>query len=547
MSENGERPGWAGGIGNRVTLDADRMYLAMESRDRRFEGHFVVGVHSTGVYCRPGCPARIPRRQNVRFYPSAAAAEEQGLRACLRCRPDASPSAPVAIGTPTTVARGLRLIADGALDEAGVDALAERLGVTARHLRRLFEQHLGASPLAVARTQRSHFARKLLEETALPMAEVAHAAGFASLRRFNAAVRSTFRATPSELRCRGMARGPASDGLAPGDAWSAAGQGLVLRLPYRPPLAFEALLSFLAARAIPGVEQVEAGTYARTLELGGHPGVLRVAQERGGRHLRLELQGVRAGDLYAAVTRVRRLFDLDAQPSVVDAHLARDRRLATSVRARPGLRVPGAWDGFEVAVRAVLGQQVTVAGARTLARRLVERFGARVVAAGEGLDPRGSCLPEARAGLTHQFPSPRALVDADVASIGLPRARADAIRGLARALEADPRALDSIESLDGIGPWTAAYVAMRTGRDPDALPASDLVLRRVLSGVDGPLGSARAVEAAAAPWRPWRAYAVVHLWTTAAAAAGGLQATTQPAPVPGSSRCPGPGRSVGSR
>jgi AraC family transcriptional regulator of adaptative response / DNA-3-methyladenine glycosylase II len=471
-----------------VTLDAESMYRAMESRDRRFEGHFVIGVRTTGVYCRPGCPARMPLRRNVRFYASAAAAEEQGLRACLRCRPDASPAAPVAVGTPVTVARGLRLIADGALDEDGVDALAERLGVTARHLRRLFEQHLGAPPLAVARTRRVHFARKLLEETALPMTEVAHAAGFASLRRFNDAVRATFHATPSELRRRREAAAAKDDP-----------EQIVLRLPYRAPLAYSELLAFLEARAIPGVERVEAGAYARTIETGGRAGRIDVRQDPDGRHLRLAVRGVAGADLFATVTRVRRVFDLDASPSVIDAHLARDRRLAASVRARPGLRVPGAWDGFEVAVRAVLGQQVTVKGARTLAQRLVERFGTPVA--------------DGRDGLTHLFPSPRALASADVAAIGLPRARADALRGLARAVDADPRALESLEALDGVGPWTAAYVSMRTGRDPDALPASDLVLRRRLAGPDGVAPSARAVEAMSEPWRPWRAYAAVHLWT----------------------------------
>ena len=471
-----------------MTLDAESMYRAMESRDRRFEGHFVIGVQTTGVYCRPGCPARIPRRQNVRFYASSAAAEEHGLRACLRCRPDASPAAPVAVGTPTTVARGVRLIADGALDGAGVDALADRLGVTARHLRRLFEQHLGASPLAVARTRRTHFARKLLEETALPMTEVAHASGFASLRRFNVAVRAAFHMTPTELRRRRRASVEPSD---PG--------ALLLRLPYRAPLAYAELLAFLAARAIPGVERVESGSYARTVELGGRAGSIDVRQDPDGRHLRLAVRGVVGADLLATVTRVRRLFDLDAQPSIIDAHLRRDPRLASSVRAHPGLRVPGAWDAFEVAVRAVLGQQVTVAGARTLARRLVERFGAPV--------------PDGRDGLTHLFPTPAALARADVAAIGLPGARADALRGLARALHADPRAIESLESLGGIGPWTAAYVAMRAGRDPDALPASDLVLRRVLAGADGVAPTARAVETMSEPWRPWRAYAALHLWT----------------------------------
>jgi AraC family transcriptional regulator, regulatory protein of adaptative response / DNA-3-methyladenine glycosylase II len=471
-----------------VTLDAESMYRAMESRDRRFEGHFVIGVRTTGVYCRPGCPARIPRRQNVRFFASTAAAEEHGLRACLRCRPDASPAAPVAIGTPTTVARGVRLIADGALDEDGVDALAERLGVTGRHLRRLFEQHLGASPLAVARTRRVHFARKLLEETALPMTEVAHASGFASLRRFNDDVRSVFHATPTELRRRRSGRSGEDDPST-----------IVLRLPYRVPFAYPELLAFLGARAIPRVERVQDGAYTRTIEVGGRVGRIDVRQDADGRHLRLAIRGVVGPELLATVTRVRRLFDLDASPSLIDAHLSRDPRLAASVRARPGLRVPGAWDGFEVAVRAVLGQQVTVAGARTLAGRLVERFGAQVGDPGDGL--------------THVFPGPARLADADVAAIGLPRARAGALRGLARAMAGDPRAIESLESLAGVGPWTAAYVAMRAGRDPDAFPASDLVLRRALAGPDGVAPTARMAEATAEAWRPWRAYAALHLWT----------------------------------
>jgi AraC family transcriptional regulator of adaptative response / DNA-3-methyladenine glycosylase II len=469
-------------------LDADAMYTAMESRDRRFEGHFVVGVRTTGIYCRPGCPARIPHRRNVRFYACTAAAQADGLRPCLRCRPDAAPGTPAAIGSPTTVARALRLIAQGALDESGVDALADRLGVTARHLRRLFDRHLGASPLAVARTQRVHFARKLLEETRLPMAEVAASAGFASLRRFNDAVREAFHASPSELRRRGAA----PDGE-PG--------ALVLQLPFREPMAYEPLLAFLAARAIPGVERVEGGTYARTVSASGRDGTIEVARAPKASALCLRVRVAPGADLFAVVARARALFDLDADPRRIDAHLSRDPRLARGVRAHPGLRVPGAWDGFELAVRAILGQQVSVAAATTLAGRLVARF--------------GRPLQGSRDGLSHLFPTPDALARGDVASIGLPRARAEAIRTLARAVRAGGRPFESIEgmaSLTGVGPWTAAYVAMRAGRDPDALPSGDLVLRRA-AGTEG----ARALEAMAEAWRPWRAYAAVHLWSMSAA------------------------------
>ncbi len=478
----------------RVTLDADDMYMAMVSRDRRFEGRFVVGVTTTGIYCRPGCPAKTPRRSSVRFFPSAAAAQQFGLRPCLRCRPDASPGTPAALGTPVTVTRALRLIDEGALDDAGIDALADRLGVTARHLRRLFDQHLGAAPIAVARTKRAHFARKLLEETALPMTEVAHASGFASLRRFNDAVRAAFRATPTELRRRG-ARREADRGEAE----------VVLRLPYRAPLAWDELVGFLGRRAIPGVERVSGESYARTVDVRGRPARIEVRRAPDEAHLRLSAWGVAGADLFAMVTRVRRLFDLDADPGRIDAHLAEDPRLAPSVRARPGLRVPGAWDTFEIAVRAILGQQVSVAGATTLAGRLVERF--------------GRPIPGAADGLTHLFPTPEALAAADVASIGLPRARAAAIVGLARATAEGRRPLEPVEgpvALAGVGPWTAAYVAMRGGRDPDAFPAGDLVLRRALAGAGQEAPSERAVMLLSEAWRPWRAYAAMHLWSLGA-------------------------------
>jgi AraC family transcriptional regulator of adaptative response / DNA-3-methyladenine glycosylase II len=473
-----------------MSLDADAMYAAMASRDRRFEGQFVVGVRTTGIYCRPGCPARIPKRDNVRFYACTAAAQADGLRPCLRCRPDAAPGTPAAVGSPTTVARALRLIAQGALDESGIEALAERLGVTDRHLRRLFDRHLGASPLAVARTQRAHFARKLLEETALPMTEVAGAAGFASLRRFNDAMRATFHATPSELRRRGSRSQSSDDSGALG-----------LSLPLREPFAYEELLAFLAARAIPGVERVAHGTYARTVTAGGRAGSIEVSRAPGAGALSLQVRAAPGADLFTLVARARALFDLDADPIRIDALLARDARLRRSVRAHPGLRVPGAWDGFEIAVRAILGQQVSVAAATTLAGRLVARFGEPVDGPMDGL--------------THLFPTPDALARADVASIGLPRARAEAIRQLARAAADGGRPFESVDGmtrLPGVGPWTAAYVAMRAGRDPDAFPSGDLALLRVSASP-----SSRALEAKSEAWRPWRAYAAVHLWTKGAA------------------------------
>lgn len=473
-----------------MALDSDRMYRAMVSRDRRFEGHFVIGVRTTGIYCRPGCPARMPRRENVRFYACTAAAQAAGLRPCLRCRPDAAPGTPAALGTPATVTRALRLIAQGALDEEGVEPLAERLGVTARHLRRLFDQHLGASPLEVAGTQRVHFARKLLEETAMPMTEVAHAAGFASVRRFNEAMRDALGATPTELRARRRAK-TAAAAPQPDDTSDA----IVLRLPYREPLVFEELLAFLAARAIPGVERVEradGGTYSRVVSAGiagEGPGTVAVRRGAGGSHLLVSIGGVGGADLFALVARVRALFDLDADPARIDAHLSADRLLRASVRARPGLRVPGAWDPFEIAVRAILGQQVSVRAASTLAGRLVARFGRAIAGAHAE-------------GLTHLFPEPAALADADVASVGMPRARAEAIRGLARAVARGAGVLEDVErftSLAGVGAWTAGYVAMRALRDPDAFPRGDVVLRRF--------------EHASEPWRPWRAYAAMHLWT----------------------------------
>jgi AraC family transcriptional regulator of adaptative response / DNA-3-methyladenine glycosylase II len=485
-------------------LDAAACYRAIASRDRRFEGRFVVAVRTTGVYCRPGCPAPVPREQNVTFYACAAGAEEAGYRPCFRCRPDASPDTSAWLGTSATIRRALRLISDEGIGEKGVDALAERLGIGDRHLRRLFAQHVGASPSAVGHTRRMHFARKLLDETDLRVSDVAFASGFTSIRRFNDAVRKTFRKPPSALRRSPVGR------RGPRDV-----ETLTLRVAYKPPLDWAQIVAFLGPRATPGVEAIDASSYRRTFATEGGHGVLEVAPDPQGPFLVMSARAPAPSELFAMTERVRSLFDLGLDPDTVSAHLARDSVLQRSVRARPGLRVPGAWDPFELAVRAILGQQVSVAGATTLAGRVVQRFGTLLDA---------SVVPESRRGeLTHAFPRPEILKDAPVETIGIPGARARAIRALAASVASGSLVFGALVGLDeavarlallpGIGPWTAHYIAMRALREPDAFPSSDLVLRRAL-GPGEPL-SAGALEARAESWRPWRAYAAMHLWANA--------------------------------
>jgi AraC family transcriptional regulator of adaptative response / DNA-3-methyladenine glycosylase II len=481
-------------------LDRERCYAALRSRDARFDGRFFVGVRTTGVFCRPVCPARTPKLANVRFFACAAAAQAEGFRPCKRCRPETSPGTPAWLGSSATVSRALRLIAEGGLDEAPVDAFAARLGVGDRQLRRLFARHLGASPAEIARARRVHFARRLIDETALPMTEVAHSAGFRSIRDFNFAVRATFGRSPRELR-RGRAPRVADRGRH-------GARDLAVRLPYRAPLDFAGLLDFLRLRAIPGVEQVGADRYRRTIAQDGAAGAIEVRAVPGEDELEMRVRLPAYGGLIGIVERARRIFDLGADPLQIAGALRRDPRLAPLLRRAPGLRVPGAWDGFELAVRAVLGQQVSVQGATTLAGRLVERFGRPVEGLGEGL--------------TRVFPSAEALAEADLARIGIPGARAETLRALARAVAGGGLRLHAAQGLDeavarlvaipGIGPWTAHYVAMRALGEPDAFPAGDLGLRRALAR-GGPLPSAREVERIAEAWRPWRAYAAVALWT----------------------------------
>jgi AraC family transcriptional regulator of adaptative response / DNA-3-methyladenine glycosylase II len=480
-----------------MDLDAEACYRAIATRDARFDGRLFIAVTSTGIYCRPICPARTPKRENLAFYPSAAAAQEAGYRPCLRCRPESAPDLGVWRGTSNTVSRALALIEKGGLDGADVDALAERLGVGERQLRRLFRRHLGASPIAVAQTRRVLLAKHLIHETRLPMSEVALAAGFGSIRRFNETFQQLFGRAPGTLR-RGAGALPAAP----------AGEVAIL-LPYRPPYDWPAMLAFLRARAIPGVEVVARDGYTRTIEVAGAHGTVAV-RPGPGHALRATIQFPQLSALPTIVARLRRVFDLIADPEVIGAHLSEDPRLAPLVAARPGLRVAGAWDGFELAVRALLGQQITVAGAATLAGRLVAAYGKPLAGGADGL--------------SHVFPGPERLADADLSSLGLTRARAAALGSLARAVMADPQIFGPHQSLDaavlklralpGVGEWTAQYIAMREMREPDAFPAADIGLMRAMADRTGRRPDPARLLARAECWRPWRAYAAQHLWVS---------------------------------
>ena len=470
---------------------------ARRSRDARFDGLFFTAVSSTGIYCRPVCPAPAAKRSNVHYYANAAAAEAAGFRPCLRCRPELAPGNEFWQHSDHVVARALKLIADGALAEQSIEQLAARVGVGARQLRRLFVERVGVPPRNVYATHRLLFAKQLLTETALPVTEVALASGFRSLRRFNAAFAQANRIEPRQLR-----RAPRAARDAP----------LVLRLGYRPPYAFDAMLDFLRTRALPGVELVDAHSYARVFGTPAAPGWLRLSAWPDNAHaLRLQLHCPQPTQLLGVVTRLRRMFDLDANPLLIAQAFAPDPLLGPLCARRPGLRVPGSWDGFEIAVRAVLGQQISVAAARTLATRIVQRHGAPL------LTPT---LP----GLERLFPTPAVLASADLRALGLTTTRAATVRALAQALldgRVDFRAEQSLEefvarwiALPGIGAWTAHYIAMRVQGDPDAFPAADLILRRE-AATDGTPLTERALLARAAAWQPWRAYAVMHLWRAA--------------------------------
>jgi AraC family transcriptional regulator, regulatory protein of adaptative response / DNA-3-methyladenine glycosylase II len=565
-----------------MTLDSDTCYRAVLARDSRFDGRFFTGVTSTGIYCRPICPARTPARRNMRFFAHAGAAEAAGFRACRRCRPEASPGSPDWNARADLAARAVRLIADGYADEHGIGGLARRLAVTDRHLRRLLLAELGATPIALARATRLQTARRLLAETAMPVTEIAFASGFSSVRQFNTTFQEICGRPPSALRSRahrgghggtagGIAAGrtatvAAGTAVAAGNAaatetvaggaaatgGTAAGTWLTLRLACREPFDGQSLLRFLAARAIPGVEEVAPGRYRRTIRVPGGSGVIELippaaagsgeggwagqagpaerdgpgagragpAERPGEAQVLLRVQLTSLRGVGQVVSRCRRLFDLDADPQAIDAALAADEVLAPLIAARPGLRVPGAYDGFELAVRAVLGQQVSVPAASTLTGRLAARYGTPL-AAGPETGPGDPAGPAGPAGpLTVLFPRPADLAGADLSGLGLTTGRQATLRALAAACAAGRLNLDPgtdpaetaarLAELPGVGPWTIAYILMRAVADPDAFPGSDLGLRRAM----GQLG----IEPGhAGRWRPWRAYAALHLWARLAA------------------------------
>jgi len=450
-------------------MDTDACYRAVKARDPRFDGLFFTAVRSTRIFCRPVCPARTPHRRNVEFFSNAAAAQAAGYRPCLRCRPEVSPDAPAWAGTSTTVNRALRLIEEGALDHGSTADLAERLGLTDRHLRRLFIEHLGTPPIVVAESRRTLFAKKLITETSLPFMEIAFASGFASLRRFNEAIRKVYERSPRELR---RVTPPQGQSLG----------AVELKLHYRPPYNWNSFLAFIGPRAIPGLEEVSANGYRR--------GKVSIRNNAAGNYLIASIGPAGTKNLRRITEQIRFFFDLRANTSEIAQQLSKSPILKTIVRKHPGLRLPGCWDPFEMAVRAILGQQITVKGASTLAGRLVARFG----------------------GLKAEI-----LAEADLAPIGLTKARAESVRAFSRAVLDQRIRFDACLSskefiermceLPGIGPWTANYVVMRGLGDPDAFPASDHGLLRA-AGVS----SSHRLEELAESWRPWRSYAALYLW-----------------------------------
>ncbi|AVT33860.1 AraC family transcriptional regulator [Plantactinospora sp. BC1] len=551
-----------------MELDFERCYRAVDSRDQRFDGWFYTGVTTTGIYCRPSCPATTPKRHNVRFYPSAAAAQRAGLRACRRCRPDAAPGSPEWNVRADVVGRAMRLIADGVVDREGVPGLASRLGYTERHLNRMLVAEVGAGPLALARAQRAQTARILVETTDLGLAEIAFAAGFGSVRQFNDTIREVYAVAPSALRDaarrtagtgsrrasrplrsadlaaatvrggpngNGRTGGPHGNGTTGGPNGNGVPGTITLRLAYRAPLHADALLDFLALRAVPGIEEVGAGSYRRGLRLPNGPAEIALTPMPGYVAATLRLTDVR--DLAPAVARCRRLFDLDADPEAVDALLGADPAFAEAVAKEPGIRVPRAVDGFEMAVRAIVGQQVSVAGARTVLARLAAATTAGTPTtpprdtlpgtdqAGPEVEPAAGAVgsppgPGGSGGL-RAFPSAEEVLALPDSAFGMPAARRATIRALAEAvaagdLDLDPGAdraelVDRLTALPGIGPWTAGYVAMRAIGDPDVFLPTDLGVRRGAAALGLP-DDPKSLDAYAGRWRPWRSYAVIRLW-----------------------------------
>ncbi|MEQ9518282.1 MAG: AlkA N-terminal domain-containing protein [Parvibaculum sp.] len=505
-------------------LDANACYAAVLARDTRFDGRFFTGVKTTGIYCRPICPARIPKRAHCTFYPSAAAAETVGFRACLRCRPEAAPGTPAAAGTAATVTRALRLIQEGALDRDSVGALAERLGLGERQVRRLFATHLGASPEAVGATRRLLAANQLLRDTDLPISDICFAAGFRSLRRFNDAFATRYKETPSAVRARAkphtrktISRPKGGDTKAD-DARAAPTFpfDIKLRLGFRPPFDWGLMLDYFRSRLIPGVEVVTETSYRRSVSLEGARAFIEATADPTRHILWVRVLAETPFPLAKLATRARQIFDLDAQPAAIAAHFTGDPLIGPLVAARPGLRVPGAYDGFELGMRAILGQQVSVKGASTLAGRLVMRYGTAL-----DLTP-GPDWP------THLFPTPEQILAAGLphlATLGLPSSRAATLFNLGRAVAAQGLQLNPTAPLEatckqllglkGMGAWTVSYIALRALSDPDAFPEGDLGLQKAAAPKGGRL-SAKDLRSLAQSWRPWRGYAALHLWTSLA-------------------------------
>ncbi len=515
-----------------MELDFEWCYRAVDSRDGRFDGWFYTAVTSTGIYCRPSCPARTPHRHNIRFYRSAAAAHSAGFRACRRCRPDAVPGSPEWDTRADAVGRAMRLIADGVVDREGVPGLARRLGYTERHLHRMLTAEVGAGPLALARAQRAQTARILLETTDLGLAEVAFAAGFGSVRQFNDTIQQVYGVTPSALRA--AVPGRRAGALSPGAAGrtgasapqvedqaastdhaagvnaAAAAGTITLRLAYRPPLAMEALFAFLATRAVPGVEVADGTAYHRLLRL--PHGLAAVSLHPATGHITARLRLTDLRDLAPAVARCRRMLDLDADPVAIDATLATDPALAPDVAKEPGVRVPRAVDGFEIAVRGIVGQQISVAGARTVLARLAQAAAGDPARVAAEPGPHHRLVP---------FPGPAELLALPDAAFPMPARRREALRALARAVTDGEVALDPgadrartaarLRRLPGIGDWTADYIALRALGDPDAFLPTDLGARRGAAALGLPADPAP-LAARAAGWAPWRSYALIRLW-----------------------------------
>ena len=478
-----------------MDLNPTVCYRAVQARDARYDGRFFTCVQTTGIYCRPICPARPPKLENCTFVPTAAAAQAAGFRPCLRCRPESSPELDAWRGTEATVSRALKLIEGGALDQGDVAALADRLEIGARQLRRLFRQHLGAAPITVAQTRRVLLAKQLIHQTDLSMIEVALASGFGSVRRFNEAFQKLYNRPPRELRRRATAVSDAPE--------------ISILLPYRPPYDWASMIRFLEARAIAGLEIATPESYCRAIEIDGAIGSIQVRHAPEDSSLHVTVRVPRLKVLPSIIARIRRQFDLGAEPIAIASALSGDPILAPLVLARPGLRVPGGWDGFEIAVRAVLGQQITVKAATKLAARVVSTLGRQIA------EPCGV------AGLTHLFPRPEQFDAKALVGLGMPKTRAMTLVGVAQAMLADghlfePRrdldeAVARLRDLAGIGEWTAQYIALRALGESDAFLAADVALQRRCS-TNGRRPTAQQLLAHAQRWRPWRAYAMLHLW-----------------------------------